>query len=528
MNASRRKSRFGRRKSEEGGFALLLVFVLAATVAIYLYMQLPRAAFESQRLKEELLMERGHEYQRAIQLYFRKFKHYPQKIEDLENTNDIRFLRHRYKDPMTGKDDWRIIHMGPGGYLADSLVDKPPTAIAGDKAKDGLGGTASPTGPDSNTPQQLAQAAGQAQGPQPVNNALVRRPSDIAASAIGTQGAVKPQDPNQPYDPNQPQQNGQPAYPGAPAAPPYGAQPYNPNQTGQPYNPAQQQYNPNQPYNLNQASQYQNQQYQNQQYQNQQYQNQQYGTPSYPGAAAPYRTQPQPYNPNQPYNTTQSYNPNQAPNPNQTYNPAAPPPYVPGQVAPVQPYPGAPVNSQMGGMSGQQPFGAQTQPVPAGSQQPGGGSLIPGVGSGQNAALGLINQILTSPRQPPAGIGTGTGLEVQGGIAGVASKDEDVGIMRYRDHDKYKEWEFVYDFKKDKTLGAVGGMGAGVGQQNPVGAAGTGTGTASGTGQSGFGQSSFGQSSFGQSSFGQSGAQSNNGFTIGTQQQTPQQPSPQQ
>ena len=110
----------------DSGFALLLVFLLAASIAIALYMEMPRAAFESQRALEETLIERGEQYQRAIQLYYRKTRTYPPTLEALENTNRIRFLRKRYKDPMTGKDEWRLIHIGPGFVLTDSLVTKPP------------------------------------------------------------------------------------------------------------------------------------------------------------------------------------------------------------------------------------------------------------------------------------------------------------------------------------------------------------------------------------------------------------------
>jgi len=35
----------------------------------------------------------------------------PTRIEELENTNNIRFLRKRYKDPITGKD-FKLLHVG--------------------------------------------------------------------------------------------------------------------------------------------------------------------------------------------------------------------------------------------------------------------------------------------------------------------------------------------------------------------------------------------------------------------------------
>jgi len=43
-------------KNPESGFVMLMVFVMAAAVAIMLYMELPRVAFESQRSKEGLLI----------------------------------------------------------------------------------------------------------------------------------------------------------------------------------------------------------------------------------------------------------------------------------------------------------------------------------------------------------------------------------------------------------------------------------------------------------------------------------------
>ncbi|MBL0157691.1 MAG: hypothetical protein IPP47_11395 [Bryobacterales bacterium] len=112
------------RRENERGFALLLVFAMAAAVAAMLYLEMPRVAFEHQRNKEGLLAERGEQYIRAIQLYYKKTNKYPQTMEDLESTNNIRFLRRRYKDPMTGEEEWRLIHVDSAGQFVDSLVHK--------------------------------------------------------------------------------------------------------------------------------------------------------------------------------------------------------------------------------------------------------------------------------------------------------------------------------------------------------------------------------------------------------------------
>jgi hypothetical protein len=83
-----------------------------------------------------------------------------------------------------------------------------------------------------------------------------------------------------------------------------------------------------------------------------------------------------------------------------------------------------------------------------------------------NAATEMIRNILTSPRTPPPGMtGAAGGVQIGGGLAGVASTAEKIGIKIYNDRGQYNEWEFVYDFSKDRT-GA--GMGAGA-LGNPAG-----------------------------------------------------------
>jgi hypothetical protein len=95
---------------------------MAATVAIMLYMAVPRVAFEAQRDKEQLLIDRGEQYSRAVNLFVRKFNRFPADVDSLQSTQNLRFLRKQYVDPFSGKQEWRLIHVGPGGAFTDSLV----------------------------------------------------------------------------------------------------------------------------------------------------------------------------------------------------------------------------------------------------------------------------------------------------------------------------------------------------------------------------------------------------------------------
>jgi hypothetical protein len=111
---------------------------------------------------------------------------------------------------------------------------------------------------------------------------------------------------------------------------------------------------------------------------------------------------------------------------------------------------------------------------------------VPGSGANPSAAATsdaarLIQRILTSPRPggPPPGVGGSTapgGPVIGGGIAGVASTVEQDSIMIYEQHQKYNEWEFIYDMSKDRTnAGARGGgkaPGNPMGQPQPAGTSG--------------------------------------------------------
>jgi len=105
--ASRRSN-----SSREKGYILLSVTLLMTLMVIALTIEAPRIAQQIKRGKEEELIHRGNEYKNAIKKYFRKFGNYPSTIAQLENTNNMRFLRKRFVDPFTGKDDWRLLHPG--------------------------------------------------------------------------------------------------------------------------------------------------------------------------------------------------------------------------------------------------------------------------------------------------------------------------------------------------------------------------------------------------------------------------------
>jgi type II secretory pathway pseudopilin PulG len=138
------------RPAEEGYILVAVMFMLAILI-ISLAIAVPRVKEEIQRDREIETMHRGKQYTRAIQLYYRKFHAYPPNVDALVKTNEIRFLRKRYADPMTGKDDWKPIMFGQNkaplamGFFGQPLAGGSVLAGTGPSGGNGVAG-ASPIG----------------------------------------------------------------------------------------------------------------------------------------------------------------------------------------------------------------------------------------------------------------------------------------------------------------------------------------------------------------------------------------------
>jgi hypothetical protein len=452
--ADRRRS--GRPK--ERGFALLLVFLMAAIIAINLYMELPRLAFQAQRQKEQMLMERGEQYKRAIGLFLRTNKNtrWPASIDELENYNNRRFLRHRYIDPLTGKDEWRLIHIA-NGVLTDSVTNKKKDQDQ-DHIKNGA-------------VMELAGVTGTDPAGQTNVSAINRRRPSDGGAQIGPDG--------QPISPT-----------GAP--PPGGALPPGfgngvPNPAGVSGATGPTTFNgvgggaAPFPVGNGVAG----------------------GSPPFPGANGIAGLLGIP---TAPTGATGGSAPSygllgggSSAVGGGTPMPAPTPGALPGNLSG-----GGVMGGVIGGMPGAAP----------GNASPGAPAGINVSPQAQAAAANLIQGLLTQPRPGGMqGLPGQSGLIMGGGIAGVASKAEGESIMVYADHTDYGEWEFIYDPMKfvaptnPNTGGGVGTPAQQLGSSStgpnitnqvgtPVSNIGGGMGGA-GAGTSGITNASFGASGAG-------------------------------
>ena len=95
----------------QSGYILLLLMLGVTLLAIAAAAIAPTLAFQIRRDREEELIHRGVQYSRAVRRYVKKFGRYPTRLEELESTNNLRFLRRQYKDPITGQD-FKLLHLG--------------------------------------------------------------------------------------------------------------------------------------------------------------------------------------------------------------------------------------------------------------------------------------------------------------------------------------------------------------------------------------------------------------------------------
>jgi type II secretory pathway pseudopilin PulG len=139
--------------TSEQGYVMLIAIFFMALLVIWLAVAAPKIARSIQRDRDLETFHRGMQYRRAIQLYYRKFHAYPPNVEALVNTNDIHFLRKKYKDPITGQDDWKPIAFGQNktptamGFFGQPLAGNASTlAGIGPGGAGGLPGATTPGG----------------------------------------------------------------------------------------------------------------------------------------------------------------------------------------------------------------------------------------------------------------------------------------------------------------------------------------------------------------------------------------------
>jgi len=106
--------------SRNGGLVMLTLLIALLLISVALQGALDVWALQRQRQLEEELLFVGTQYRQAIQNYYLIGRVLPASIDDL--LEDKRFpvplhhLRRAYPDPITGKNDWKLLRDGDRIY----------------------------------------------------------------------------------------------------------------------------------------------------------------------------------------------------------------------------------------------------------------------------------------------------------------------------------------------------------------------------------------------------------------------------
>jgi type II secretory pathway pseudopilin PulG len=193
--------------SREQGYVLIVMLLFLALMAVGLTAVAPSMAQRIRREREIELIHRGRQYVRGIRLFYRKFGRYPLRLEELENTNRIRFIRKRYKDPMTSGGEWRLIHYGEAQLTPLTSAPLLPGATTpGASAAPGVASSAA----SSSFASTFSLGSGQTSTTPSQTGTTSAQTGTTQGQAGGTQGASA--------DSSQSGQSGaQPGQPGTPA-----------------------------------------------------------------------------------------------------------------------------------------------------------------------------------------------------------------------------------------------------------------------------------------------------------------------
>ena len=156
------------RLRRDGGYLLLAIMLTMAVMIIAATAAAPAIVQQMKRDREEEMIHRGTQYARAIKAFYKKNGRYPASLDDLDK-GQVKYLRQRYKDPLTKDGKWKLLNYGDIATLLNGAAPGTPAAALGTLGGNGANpgaassNSSSPTGFGGGAfqPQQQQQASQQ-------------------------------------------------------------------------------------------------------------------------------------------------------------------------------------------------------------------------------------------------------------------------------------------------------------------------------------------------------------------------------
>jgi len=170
------------RLHRDDGFLMAALLVAMTVMFIVMAAALPAWQTAARREKEAELIFRGKQYARAISAFSRKYGGaYPPTVDVLINE---RFLRKKYKDPITGED---FVFVGPGSALPTTSTG--PLGVGASTRPGGTGGSSTP---QSSASGSLGAASGISQSSRGMSTstALTSAAGNTQTGRAGTAGST--------------------------------------------------------------------------------------------------------------------------------------------------------------------------------------------------------------------------------------------------------------------------------------------------------------------------------------------------
>src|SRR5262245_3140350 len=96
------------RYRRDGGYLLLAIMLMMVFMIIAATVAAPTIVQQMKRDREEEMIHRGTDYARAIKKFYKKNGRYPASLDDLDK-GQVKYLRKRYKDPLTKDGKWKLL-----------------------------------------------------------------------------------------------------------------------------------------------------------------------------------------------------------------------------------------------------------------------------------------------------------------------------------------------------------------------------------------------------------------------------------